>query len=193
MRDRVASAKVVKEPTVELRCANVALQFLELEGHAPRGCDLCLCFVRKERQNISRLNSANLHAFHAAALTAEDSNSGFRRFQKRRQIFDHCFIRAILDGGRLNSQLERSLDDTSDFVAACTRLYAHRKLNTSILSDDVELLPGASSDATAGICRGGQSVTKRADTARAARSWHAVLARRGEASKDLARIHEPGR
>ena len=49
---------------------------------------LFLCFVREQRQDLLRLNSANLHAFHAAAFTAEDSNSGFRRFQKRGEEFE---------------------------------------------------------------------------------------------------------
>ena len=81
--------------------------------------------MRKERQNISRLNSANLQAFHAAALTAEDSNSGFRCFQKRREIFDNRLVSSIFDGGSLNPQLQRSLDDSGNFVATRTRLYAH--------------------------------------------------------------------
>jgi hypothetical protein len=147
--------------------------------------------VRKERQNISRLNSANLHALHAAVLTAEDSNSGFRRFQKRSEIFDNRLVRTIFDGRSLNSQLQRSLNDAGNFVAARTRLYAHRKHNTAVFSNDVELLSGAGRDATCGICRGGQPITRRADTARAARSWYAILARLAGANRDLLRIPEP--
>src|ERR1700685_2958387 len=87
MRDRIAPAEIVEKPAVEFRGSNIGLQFLKLEGHAPRRSSCCLCLVRQERQNVSRLDSANLHAFSAAALAAEDSNSGFRRFQKRSEIF----------------------------------------------------------------------------------------------------------
>ena len=151
----------------------------------------CLGFVREERQNLSWLNSANLHALQAVVLAAEDSNSGFRRFQKRSEIFDNRLVRTIFYGRGLNSQLQRSLNDAGNFVAARTRLYAHRKHNTAVFSNDVELLSGAGRDATCGICRGGQPITRRADTARAARSWYAILARLAGANRDLARIPEP--
>ena len=143
--------------------------------------------MRKERQNVSRLNSANLHALHAAVLTAEDSNSGFRRFQKRSEIFDNRLVRTIFHGRSLNSQLQRSLNDADNFVAARTRLYAHRKHNTAVFGNDVELLSGAGRDATCGIYRGGQPITRRADTARAARSWYAILARLAGANSKAVR------
>ena len=63
----------------------------------------CLGFVREERQNLSWLNSANLHALQALVLAAEDSNSGFRRFQKCREIFDNSFVGSIFDSGSLDS------------------------------------------------------------------------------------------
>src|ERR1700722_2881900 len=103
----------------------------------------CLGFVRKERQNVSRLNSANLHALQAAVLAAEDSNSGFRRFQKRREVFDNSFVCAIFDGGSLNSQPQRAFDDSTDFIATRAWLHANRKHDKPILRCDVELLPFA--------------------------------------------------
>jgi len=36
-------------------------------------------------------------------LAAEDSNSGFRCFQKCREIFDNSFVGSIFDGGSLDS------------------------------------------------------------------------------------------
>ena len=102
----------------------------------------CLGFVREERQNLSWLNSANLHALQAVVLAAEDSNSGFRRFQKCREIFDNSFVCSIFDGRCLNSQLQRAFDDAGDFIAAGARLYADRKYDAAIFGCDVELLPG---------------------------------------------------
>jgi len=105
--------------------------------------DCFLRFVREERQNVSRLNSANLDALHAAVLTAEDSNSGFRCFQKRRKISDNSLVRAIFDGRSLDSQLQRSLDDAGNFIATRTGQYTDLKYDAAVPTDDVELLPGA--------------------------------------------------
>ncbi len=77
-----------------------------------------LRFAREKRQNVSRLNTANFYALHATALAAEDSNSGFRRFQKRGEIFADGFVGSILNGGSLDSDFERAIEDTCNFVAA---------------------------------------------------------------------------
>ena len=94
--------------------------------------------MRQERQNISWLNPANLHAFDAAALAAENSNSGFRRFQKRSEIFADGFVRAIFDGWSLDSQFERSLDHAGDFISARAWLHADEKYDATIPGNDVE-------------------------------------------------------
>ena len=88
-----------------------------------------------------RLNTAKLDALHAAALSAEDSNSGFRCFQKRGEIFADGFVRAIFDRGCLYSHFECSVDNASDFVAARARLHANLKSHGSVAGNDVELLP----------------------------------------------------
>jgi hypothetical protein len=156
-------------------------------------CD-CLGLVREERKNFSRLNSANLHALHAAALAAEDSNSGFRRFQKRGEIFADSLIRAVFDGGSLNANFQRPCDDSGDFVAAGTRLYAELKDDASVLRGDVELLPrsGVGTGAeSAGMDRAFQTITMRVDTARAAQVLRAIPARRVAASTDRAVTRAP--
>jgi len=96
--------------------------------------------VREQGQDLLRLNPANLDALHAAVLTAEDSNSGFRRFQKRGEIFADSFVGAIFDCRSLDSQLERSVHDAGDFVAAGARLNANLKDHAAITRNDVELL-----------------------------------------------------
>jgi hypothetical protein len=152
-----------------------------------------LRFVRDECQNVARLNSANFHAFHAATFAAEDSNSGFRRFQKRSEVFANSFVGAIFDSGRLDPDFERAVDDTCDFVAACARLHAQRKHNASISRNEVELLARTRTKSAirTGIGRALQDITKRVGIARAAQSWCAVPARRAAASTDRARIRAP--
>jgi hypothetical protein len=150
--------------------------------------------MREQRKNFSGLNSANLHAFHAASLAAEDSNSGFRRFQKRGEVFADSIIRAIFDGGSLDAHFERPCYDSGDFVAAGTRLHAELKDYAAVLGSDVELLPSSGVKAgaeSAGMDRALQEVTMRVDTARAAQVLCAVPARRGAASTDRVVIRAP--
>ena len=107
--------------------------------------------MREERQDFSRLNSANFNAFHAAALAAEDSNSGFPRFQKGGEVFTDDFVGAIFDGGRLDSDFERAVNDACDFIAAGARLDADLKDDTAVSRNDVELLAAAGGGGVCGV------------------------------------------
>lgn len=98
--------------------------------------------MRKQGHDLFWLNATNLDALHAAVLAAEDSNSGFRGFQKSGEIFAHGFVGAVFDGGGLDSDLERSIDDAGDFVAAGARLNANMEDHAAVARVDVELLSG---------------------------------------------------
>jgi hypothetical protein len=72
-------------------------------------------------------DAANLNSFDPAAAAAEDSNSRLGRFQKLRQIFAECGIRAIFQRWSLQAHFKRTFDHTADFVAAGAGLNADRK------------------------------------------------------------------
>jgi hypothetical protein len=152
-----------------------------------------LRFVRDECQNVARLNSANFHAFHAATFAAEDSNSGFRRFQKHGEVFADGLVGAIFDCRRLDSDFERAVDDTCDFVAACARLHSDLKNHTAISRNDIELLALARIKGVirTGIGRVLHDITRRVGIARVVQFWCAVPALRAAASRDRARIRAP--
>jgi hypothetical protein len=148
-----------------------------------------LRFVREERQNIPRLHAANFNALHAAVLTAEDSNSGFRRFQKSREVLADGFIGPIFDRGSLDSDFKRTLDYTGNFIATRARLDANLKQDAVVAVSDVELLACAGSgDETIGLGWVCQDATRRVGIARVARSLCAVPGRRVAASRDRAKI-----
>src|ERR1700744_4983750 len=112
-----------------------------LKAMRPFGVDLSLLrLVEEQRHDLVRQNAANLNSFQAAALTGEDSNSGFRRFQKSGEIFANSFVGAVIDGGSLDSDFERAFYDAGDFIAAGAGLYANRKNHRTIAGSDVELL-----------------------------------------------------
>ena len=98
--------------------------------------------MREQRQDLLRHNATNLDAFQPAALAGEDSNSGFRRFQKSGEIFDNRFVRTVFDGGSLDSYLECTIENTGNFIAAGARLNANLKNHGAVTSNDVELLAG---------------------------------------------------
>src|SRR3954468_3145083 len=97
-----------------------------------------LRLMRKKGEDLRFGYARNLHAFDAAALTAEDSNSRLGRFQKTRQVLAKSDIGAVLDGGRLQTNFQCALDYTGDFIFAGTRLHANHEDNRAFAALQVE-------------------------------------------------------
>lgn len=77
--------------------------------------------------NLPFRYAAYFHTFYAASFAADDSNSGFGCFQKLRQVFDQCFVRAAFYCRCLQAYLDCTRHLSGDFILAGTRLYSHRK------------------------------------------------------------------
>jgi hypothetical protein len=82
-------------------------------------------------QNLLLRHAAHFHALAAAMMTAEDSNSRLRRFQKLRQVLAKRFIRSILYRWRPQAHLQRSTHHTRNLVFARARLHPYGKNHRS--------------------------------------------------------------
>src|SRR3989440_3858077 len=94
--------------------------------------------MRKKGKDLRFAYARNLHAFDAAAMAAEDSNSRLRRFQKTRQVLAKSNIGPVLDGGRLQTNFQSALDYTGDFIFAGARLHANQEDNRAFATLHVE-------------------------------------------------------
>lgn len=71
--------------------------------------------------------AADFDAFCAASLAAQESNSGFGRFQKVGKEFDQGFVGAVFQRGSLQANFDGAGHFAGDFIAGSAGLDAHLK------------------------------------------------------------------
>src|SRR3989442_4222231 len=122
LRDRVAPAKIIKEPAVELRGSQIRLNGCDVGSHLTRGADFS-SLVNQQTNHLLWRHAAQLDAFRAASFTGEDSNSRSRDFQNSRQKFDQRLIRPVVYRWRLQPHPQRAFPFAGNVIAARSRLY----------------------------------------------------------------------
>ncbi len=81
--------------------------------------------LRKQLFDLPLGDAADFDAFDAASLAAQESNSGFRCFQKLREEIDKGLVGAVFQGRSLQANSDGSGKFAGDFVAGGAGLDAH--------------------------------------------------------------------
>src|SRR6267142_894314 len=105
LRNRIAPAKIVEKPAVQLCRPQIALDTWNICTHRRiRSMDQKRInartsrLVRQEIQNLLPCHAANLDSLHAASFAAKNINSRPGRFQKLRQQFDERLVCTVFHG-----------------------------------------------------------------------------------------------
>src|SRR5207302_3337915 len=94
LRDGIASAKIIKEPAIDLDGPQIALDALDICAHSGISSVARTTFnceassvLHQQRQDLLPGNTVDFNAFRAASFAAQNSNSRPGCFQKLRQEF----------------------------------------------------------------------------------------------------------
>jgi hypothetical protein len=88
--------------------------------------------LREQLFDLPLGDAADFDAFCAASLAAQESNSGYVRFQKAGEEFNERLVGAVFQGGSLQANLNGSGYFAGDFIVAGAGLDAHGKSHCGV-------------------------------------------------------------